>query len=162
MKTIPVSVCASVRPNKSHQTHSNRAKEVAFHVFRSNFACRPSILILKILAESSEHADSESISSSSNFRFWRIQKQLTLSNRHNTIVLVGKNDVARLFFIIIWISRPVSLVRFPSFQDLPLDGRSVVYSAVGRGQQRRLDGESETYFSKCFFLYNFFKFWYNW
>jgi hypothetical protein len=87
---------------------------------------------------------------------------LTLSNRHNTIVLVGKNDVARLFFIIIWISRPVSLVRFPSFQDLPLDGRSVVYSAVGRGQQWRLDGESETYFSKCFFLYNFFKFWYNW
>jgi hypothetical protein len=61
MKTIPLSVCASVRPNMSHQTHSNRAKEVAFHVFRYNFACGPSILILKRLAESSEHADSKSI-----------------------------------------------------------------------------------------------------
>jgi hypothetical protein len=61
MKKILVSVCASIRSNKSRQTHSNRAKEVAFHVFRYNFACRPLILILKRLAESSEHADSESI-----------------------------------------------------------------------------------------------------
>jgi hypothetical protein len=59
---ILVSVCASVHPNKSRQTHSNRVKEVAFHIFRYNYAYRPSILILKRLAESSEHADSESIS----------------------------------------------------------------------------------------------------
>ncbi len=41
MKTILVSVCASVCPNESRQTHSNRAKEVAFNVFHYN--CRPSI-----------------------------------------------------------------------------------------------------------------------
>jgi hypothetical protein len=61
MKTILVSVCVSVCLNKSRQTHSKRAKEVAFHVFCYNFACRPSILVLKRLAESSEHAASESI-----------------------------------------------------------------------------------------------------
>ncbi len=33
MKTILVSLCASDRPNKSRQTHSNRAKEVAFNIF---------------------------------------------------------------------------------------------------------------------------------
>jgi hypothetical protein len=57
-----VSVCASVHPNKSRQTHSKRVKEVAFYVFRYKFASRPSILILSRLAESSEHADSKTIS----------------------------------------------------------------------------------------------------
>ncbi len=69
MKTIFVSVCVSVRPNKARQTIQNRAVEATFRVFRYNFACRPSILILKRLAESSEHADSESIYFFSNFRF---------------------------------------------------------------------------------------------
>jgi hypothetical protein len=62
MKTILVSVCVSIRPNNDCQTFQNRAVEETFHVFRYNFACRPSILILKRLAESSEHSDSESIS----------------------------------------------------------------------------------------------------
>jgi hypothetical protein len=62
MKTILVSVCASVRPNKSRKIIQNRAAEANYYVFHYNFACRPSILILKRLAESSEHADSESIS----------------------------------------------------------------------------------------------------
>ncbi len=62
MKTIFVSVCVSVRPNKARQTIQNRAVEATFHVFRYNFACRSSILILKRLAEFSEHAGSESIS----------------------------------------------------------------------------------------------------
>ncbi len=62
MKTIFVSVCVSVHPNKARQTIQNRAVEATFHVFRYNFACRPSILISKKLAEFSENADSESIS----------------------------------------------------------------------------------------------------
>jgi hypothetical protein len=62
MKTILVSVCASVRTNKSRKTHANRATEVAFHLFCYNLAYRPSILISLRLAESSEHTDSESIS----------------------------------------------------------------------------------------------------
>jgi hypothetical protein len=69
MKTIQVSVCVSVRPNKSRKIIQNRAAEANFYVFRYNFACRPSILILKRLAESSEHAEYESISFFSNFRF---------------------------------------------------------------------------------------------
>ncbi len=69
MKTILVSVCASVRPNKSREIIQNRAAEVNFYIFRYNFAWRPSILISKTLAESSEHADSESISFFSNFYF---------------------------------------------------------------------------------------------
>jgi hypothetical protein len=56
-----MSMCASIRLNKSHEIIQNRAAEVNFHAFRYNFACRPSILILERLAESSEHADSESI-----------------------------------------------------------------------------------------------------
>jgi hypothetical protein len=56
-----VSVCASVRPNTSRKIIQNRAAEANYYVFHYNFACRPSILILKRLAEPSEHADSESI-----------------------------------------------------------------------------------------------------
>jgi hypothetical protein len=51
METILVSVCASVGPNKSREIIQNGVVEANFHVFRYNFACRPSILILKILAE---------------------------------------------------------------------------------------------------------------
>jgi hypothetical protein len=58
MKTILVSVCESVRPNKPRKIIQNRAEEENFYVFRCNFACRPSILTSKRLAESSEHADS--------------------------------------------------------------------------------------------------------
>ncbi len=43
MKTILLSWCASDCPNKSRQTHSNRAKEIAFHVFHNNFAHRLSV-----------------------------------------------------------------------------------------------------------------------
>jgi hypothetical protein len=60
MKTILVSVCASEGPNKSREIIHNRAAEANFY-FRYNFTCRPSIFISKRLAESSEHADSESI-----------------------------------------------------------------------------------------------------
>ncbi len=56
-----VSVCASVRPNMSREIIKNRAAEANFYVFCYNFGCRPPIWILKRLAESSEHADSESI-----------------------------------------------------------------------------------------------------
>jgi hypothetical protein len=61
MKTILVSVCASIHLNKSRKIIPNRVAEANFYVFRYNFASRPSILILKRLAESSEHADSEAI-----------------------------------------------------------------------------------------------------
>jgi hypothetical protein len=40
---ILVSVCASIRPNKSHKIIQNRVAEANFYVFRYNFACRPSI-----------------------------------------------------------------------------------------------------------------------
>jgi hypothetical protein len=36
-----VSVCASVRPNTSHEMIQNRAAEANFYVFRYNYACRP-------------------------------------------------------------------------------------------------------------------------
>ncbi len=78
MKTILVSVCASARRNKSCKIIQNRAVEANFYVFCYNFACRPSILILKRLAESSNHADSESIFFSSNFCFEKLQKLLNL------------------------------------------------------------------------------------
>jgi hypothetical protein len=64
-----VSVCASVRPNMSREIIQNRAVETNFYIFRYIFACRPPILILKRLAESLEHADSESISFVLNVRF---------------------------------------------------------------------------------------------
>ncbi len=43
MKTILVSVFASIRQNKSCQNHSNRAQEVEFDVFHYNFACEHKI-----------------------------------------------------------------------------------------------------------------------
>jgi hypothetical protein len=64
-----VSVCASVRPNTAREMIQNRAAETNFYIFRYNFACRPPIWILKKLAESSEHADSESILFVLNVRF---------------------------------------------------------------------------------------------
>jgi hypothetical protein len=73
-----VSVCASVRPNKSRQTHSNRAKEVAFHVFCYNFACRPFDFNFEKTGRILRACDSESISFFSNFCFYRLQKQLKL------------------------------------------------------------------------------------
>jgi hypothetical protein len=51
MKTIQVSVFVSVRTNKSSEIIHNRAAEANFYVFRYNFACRPSILISKRLAD---------------------------------------------------------------------------------------------------------------
>jgi hypothetical protein len=69
MKTIIVSVCASVCPNTAREMIQNRVAEANFYIFRYNFACRPPISILKRLAESSEHADSESISFVLNVRF---------------------------------------------------------------------------------------------
>jgi hypothetical protein len=77
MKTILVSVCASITLT-SPVKYSKQSGRGEFLCFSQIFACRPSSLISKRLAESSEHADSESISFFSNFRFLRIQKQLKL------------------------------------------------------------------------------------
>jgi hypothetical protein len=55
-----MSVCSSVCPNKSREIIQNRMAEANFYVFRYNFAYMPLILISKRLAESSEHAGSES------------------------------------------------------------------------------------------------------
>jgi hypothetical protein len=69
-----VFVC--VRPPEQGPPNSFKQSEVAFHVFRYNFACRPLIWILKKLAESSEHADSESISVFFKFSLLKASKSV--------------------------------------------------------------------------------------
>jgi hypothetical protein len=65
--------CLCVRPSArtrpAKYVIQNKVAEAKFYVFRYNFACRPLIWILKRVAESSEHADSESILFVLNVRF---------------------------------------------------------------------------------------------